>query len=184
MCGIAGIIARRKIHPDAVSAMTTLMEHRGPDGFGEWRNKSGTVTLGHRRLAIIDPTEAGAQPMCDPTDTAVITFNGEIYNYLEIGQQLTAAGVILKSHSDTEVLLAAYMHWGSDCLSRLNGMFAFAIYDKRNNTVFCARDRFGEKPFLFATTPEMIAFASEYKALLPLQGVSAEQNDSVTSFSG
>jgi asparagine synthase (glutamine-hydrolysing) len=179
MCGIAGIIAKREIHPNAVFAMTTLMEHRGPDGFGEWRNESGTITLGHRRLAIIDPTEAGAQPMCDPTNSAVVTFNGEIYNYLEIAQQLTSAGVTLKTRSDTEVLLAAYMHWGSDCLSRLNGMFAFAIYNKRNNTVFCARDRFGEKPFLFARTSEMIAFASEYKALLPLQGVSAEQNDSL-----
>lgn len=179
MCGIAGIIANREINPNAVSAMTSLMEHRGPDGFGEWRNDGGTVTLGHRRLAIIDPTEAGAQPMCDPSGDAVITFNGEIYNYLEIAQQLTAAGVTLKSHSDTEVLLAAYMHWGRDCLTKLNGMFAFAIYDQRENIVLCARDRFGEKPFLFAKTPDMIAFASEYKALLPLQGVSAEQNDSL-----
>ena len=179
MCGIAGIIAKREIHPDAVSAMTTLMEHRGPDGFGEWRNDDGTVVLGHRRLAIIDPTEAGAQPMQDATGNAVITFNGEIYNYLEIAQQLGSEGVHLKSHSDTEALLAAYMHWGTGCLSMFNGMFAFAIYDKRNNTIFCARDRFGEKPFLFAQTTEMIAFASEYKALLPLQGVSAEQNDAL-----
>ncbi len=179
MCGIAGIVAKREIHPDAVSAMTTLMEHRGPDGFGEWRNDGGTVVLGHRRLAIIDPTEAGAQPMCDASDNAVLTFNGEIYNYLEIAQRLAAEGIHLKSHSDTEVLLAAYICWGTDCLSLFNGMFAFAIYDKRNSTIFCARDRFGEKPFLFTQMTEMIAFASEYKALLPLQGVSTEQNDAL-----
>ncbi|MBK18430.1 MAG: asparagine synthase (glutamine-hydrolyzing) [Rhodospirillaceae bacterium] len=179
MCGIAGIIAKREIHPAAISSMTDLMEHRGPDGEGEWRSESGTIVLGHRRLAIIDPTQNGAQPMPDPTGQAVITFNGEIYNYLEIAQNLAAEGVNLYTKSDTEVLLASYMKWGNDCLRHFNGMFAFAIYDRRKNKVFCARDRFGEKPFLFARTNEMIAFASEYKALLPLKGINAEQNDAL-----
>lgn len=171
MCGIAGIVSQRPIRQEAIDTMLTQMAHRGPDGEGSWYNADHTVALGHRRLAVIDPTPAGAQPMSDPTGHCVLTFNGEIYNYLEIAERLKAEGVSLRSRCDTEVLLAAYVAWGDACLRDLNGMFAFAIYDKRRKIVFCARDRFGEKPFLFHRTPSTFAFASEYKALLSLEGI-------------
>lgn len=171
MCGIAGIVAQTAIAPGALPAMLAPIRHRGPDGEGAWFNAERTVAFGHRRLAVIDPTPDGAQPMADPTGSAVITFNGEIYNYLEIAERLRAEGVALRTRCDTEVLLAAYMRWGEACLGALNGMFAFAIYDARKGTVFCARDRFGEKPFLFHRGPGFFAFASEYKSLLCLAGI-------------
>src|SRR5262249_17481303 len=136
---------------------------------GLWRHRLASgqeVMLGHRRLSIIDLTDAGAQPMLDSQGTIAITYNGEIYNYLEVQEQLRALGVTFSSASDTEVLLEAYKQWGADCLSRLNGMFAFALYDQRRGIVFCARDRYGEKPFLYAVGDDRITFASEYKALL------------------
>lgn len=171
MCGIAGIIAHRPVRPEAIEAMLALIAHRGPDGEGAWYNDDSTVAFGHRRLAVIDPTPAGAQPMVDPSGNYVLTFNGEIYNYLEIAERLKNEGVSLRTQCDTEVLLAAYMAWGTACLKEFNGMFAFALYDRRKNIVFCARDRFGEKPFLFHLTPDLFAFASEYKSLLALEGI-------------
>ena len=168
MCGIAGILGRRAVNPAAVTAMTESMAHRGPDGSGIWTSDDGKSVLGHRRLAILDTTEAGAQPMPSGDGMAVITFNGEIYNYVELGNRLKQEGVRLNSQCDTEVLLAAWQRWGEDCLSQLNGMFAFAILDTRRNILFCARDRYGEKPFLFHRNNDFFAFASEYKALLPL----------------
>lgn len=171
MCGIAGILARRAVRPEAIDVMLTQMAHRGPDGEGAWFSDDGTIAIGHRRLAVIDPTPAGAQPMADPTGQYVLTFNGEIYNYLEIAERLRAEGVSLRSQCDTEVLLAAYMAWGEACLQEFNGMFAFALYDARRNILFCARDRFGEKPFLYHRSPDLFAFASEYKALLSLEGI-------------
>jgi asparagine synthase (glutamine-hydrolysing) len=177
MCGIAGIIAKRPISPTAIEVMTETLSHRGPDGDGVWVSDDGLVAFGHRRLAIIDPTPAGAQPMSDPTGQYVITFNGEIYNYIEIAKRLEGEGVVFRSKCDTEVLLEAYKAWGSRCVDEFNGMFAFAIYDLNSGKVFCARDRFGEKPFLFVETPEFFAFASEYKALFALQGVGSEIDD-------
>ena len=174
MCGIAGIVANRPVNPAAVQAMLDLLAHRGPDGEGLWLNTDRHVGLGHRRLAVIDPTPAGAQPMIDPTGAVVLTFNGEIYNYREIAAELAEAGVGLRSQSDSEVLLEAYRQWGEACLDRLNGMFAFAIYDSRSGTLFCARDRFGEKPFLYIKGDGYFAFASEYKALFALDGMMPE----------
>jgi len=174
MCGIAGIISKRAVNPAAVEAMTRALAHRGPDGEGLWANESGSVIFGHRRLAIIDPTPAGAQPMVDCSGQYVITFNGEIYNYIEIAKRLENAGVVFQSKCDTEVLLEAYKAWGEDCVDEFNGMFAFAIYDLKSGRIFCARDRFGEKPFLYVETPEFFAFASEYKALFTLQGIDAD----------
>ncbi len=171
MCGIAGIIGNRAVNPAAVEHMNKLQEHRGPDDEGLWRSTDGKVVLGHRRLSIIDTSPAGHQPMA--SGPQVITFNGEIYNYLEIAEKLKAKGVQLETASDTEVLLKAYQHWGERALDELNGMFAFAIYDAEQHRLFCARDRFGEKPFLFHRSKAYFAFASEYKALLTLENVSS-----------
>ena len=177
MCGIAGIAGVRTVNPAAVRGMTDLMVHRGPDGEGQWSSDDGKVCLGHRRLAIIDISDKGAQPMRSGDGTLAITYNGEIYNYKELKTELQAEGIAFATDSDTEVLLNAYAHWGAASLSRLNGMFAFAIYDARRNILFCARDRFGEKPFLYASGEGFFAFASEYKALLSLQGIDADIDD-------
>ena len=170
MCAIAGILGRRDVNQAALAAMMESMSHRGPDGSGLWKSDDGKSALGHRRLAILDTTDAGAQPMPSGDGMAVITFNGEIYNYVELANRLKQEGVRFNSQCDTEVLLAAWQRWGENCLSHLNGMFAFAILDRRRNILFCARDRYGEKPFLFRHTDDFFAFASEYKALLPLMG--------------
>jgi len=177
MCGIAGIIGKRAVNPLAIKAMTDMMSHRGPDGEGVWISEDGGTVFGHRRLAIIDPTPAGAQPMRDVSGQFVITFNGEIYNHIELAQRLRDEGVSFRSKCDTEVVLEAYKAWGAKCVDQFNGMFAFAIHDARTGQIFCARDRFGEKPFLYVETPEFFAFASEYKALFCLQGVDAEIDD-------
>jgi asparagine synthase (glutamine-hydrolysing) len=135
------------------------------------------VWLGHRRLAVVDLSEGGAQPMLDATGRYVITFNGEIYNHVELRMELAALGASFRSHSDTEVILEAYKHWGNTSLDRFNGMFAFAIYDTLERRLFCARDRYGEKPFLFVTKPGFFAFASEYKALLALPDVASRYDE-------
>lgn len=173
MCGIAGIVALRPVNPAAIEAMAGRQAHRGPDAQGLWTSGDGRVSLGHRRLAIIDTSHAADQPMSDAGGNHVLCFNGEIYNYREIAARLAAEGVTFATRSDSEVLLEAYKHWGEACLAELNGMFAFALWDKRRGILFCARDRFGEKPFLFARTGEAFAFASEYGALLGLDGVDA-----------
>lgn len=172
MCGIAGIISKKTINREAIQAMTSSMAHRGPDGSGVWFDSEQKICFGHRRLSILDLSDAGKQPM--QKDNKVITFNGEIYNYIEIRDILRGMGCCFETASDTEVILKAYNQWGTDCLNYLNGMFSFAIYDERQNIVFCARDRFGEKPFLFSPHATFIAFASEYKALLCLQEMSSE----------
>lgn len=143
------------------------MAHRGPDNAGVWQSADGTVALGSRRLAIIDLSPAAHQPMLDETGALVIVYNGEIYNYLELRTELERRGYGFRSHSDTEVLLAAYKEWGHSCLARLNGMFAFAIWDTKRQEMFAARDRFGEKPFYYCRPAQQeFLFASEIKALL------------------
>jgi asparagine synthase (glutamine-hydrolysing) len=174
MCGIAGIVASRPVNGDAVESMCDLLAHRGPDDSGLWRSADGRVVLGHRRLAVIDATDAAHQPMADATGHLVLTFNGEIYNYLELAARLRAEGAPPVSDGDTAVLLAAWGRWGADALAALNGMFAFAVFDAGTGMLYAARDRFGEKPFYFAEGDGWFAFASEYKALLALDGVSAE----------
>ena len=178
MCGIAGIISRngsdRAVH---VARMLQIQAHRGPDGSAVWESPFEPVTLGHRRLAILDLTQDGAQPMIDVEAQLAITYNGEIYNYLELRVELLRAGLTFRTQSDTEVLLAAYRRWGPDCLQRLNGMFAFAIHDRRSGTLFCARDRFGEKPFLYACVDDTFIFASEFKAILLHPNVPLEVDD-------
>ncbi len=168
MCGIAGLLALDGSVPDLriVEAMTAAIAHRGPDGHGAVLR--GPVALGHRRLAIIDLSEAGRQPMEAADGKVCITFNGEIYNYLELREELQALGHRFTTSTDTEVLLAAYLEWGARCVDRFNGMWAFAIHDARSGTVFCSRDRFGVKPFYFARLGARLAFGSEIRQLLPL----------------
>lgn len=142
------------------------LAHRGPDAFGIWTGDQ--ACFGHTRLAILDLSSMGAQPMADPSGRFVIVFNGEIYNFREIRAELEQCGVSFKSAGDTEVLLAAYAHWGVECVERLRGMFAFAVWDDREKALFMARDRCGEKPFFYWHDARRFFFASELKGLLPL----------------
>lgn len=165
MCGITGIISKNSLFTDEdeLKRINKLIAHRGPDGEGFYVN--GPVALGHRRLAIIDLSQDGHQPM-SYQDKYVITFNGEIYNYIEVREELKQSGYSFKSKSDTEVILAAYDKWGYDCVNHFNGMWAFAIHDKMREIVFCSRDRFGVKPFYYQDTQTFLKFGSEIKQLL------------------
>lgn len=170
MCGIWFSLG---FAPDP--AHIDVVAHRGPDGSG-WRvfeSTAGPVALGHRRLSIIDLSDAAAQPMTYAEDRYRIVFNGEIYNYLELRDELRAAGHHFRTASDTEVLLAAYAEWGEAALDRLVGMFAFVLWDERTQTAFAARDRFGIKPLYFYSTSRGVAFASEIKQLTRLPGFAA-----------
>ena len=166
MCGIAGILSSKGINflTAKLPLMTNSISHRGPDGFGYWYSENKLLALGHRRLSIIDLSENGSQPM-HYLNRYTITFNGEIYNYIELREILIFKGYKFKSNSDTEVILAAYDFYGIDCLQQFDGMFAFALYDKQSNKLFCARDRFGEKPFYYSFYNDDLYFASEMKAL-------------------
>lgn len=165
MCGIAGIVSfNKEIELNTIRCMTKSIQHRGPDGDGHWIDPTGHIALGHRRLSIIDLSEKGKQPM-HYKNRYTITFNGEIYNYLEIKDDLEDKGYSFISDSDTEVLLALYDQKKEDCLHDLDGMFAFAIWDAVEEVLFCARDRFGEKPFHYAVHDNAVYFASEMKAL-------------------
>jgi asparagine synthase (glutamine-hydrolysing) len=145
--------------------MTDSIIHRGPDGDGLWLSENKKMGLGHRRLSIIDLSDAASQPMISPDGRFAIVLNGEIYNYIELKNQLVSTGYTFRSSSDTEVLLALFATEGPACLQKLDGMFAFAVYDNVKQELFCARDRFGEKPFYFNYSPNQFLFASEIKAL-------------------
>src|SRR5882762_5220052 len=181
MCGIAGWIAHAASapDPDTLEAMLHTMAHRGPDGAGRCHvpcaRTDHVVALGHRRLAIIDPAGA-AQPMCDAAAGLSLVFNGEIYNFRALRETLMAAGYRFSRDSDTEVLLRAYQHWQCDVVHHLRGMFAFAIWDARNERLFLARDRFGEKPLFLFERADGLYFASEIKALLRVPGVAVAVN--------
>lgn len=167
MCGILGIISKvPQIDRDWIHIGCDTMAHRGPDDAGEWWSEDGRVGFAHRRLAIIDLSPAGQQPMHDISGKLTIVFNGEIYNYKELRQRLEGYGHRFKTFTDTEVILVAYCEWGKDCVSRLNGMFAFALYDVRNQKVLLARDRAGEKPLFYSLADGTLRFASELKALM------------------
>lgn len=165
MCGIAGRISFSgdPVEQHGLKRMTDSIAHRGPDGEGVWTHQNRRVGFGHRRLAILDLSDCGKQPM--QYDGLVITFNGEIYNFIEIRTELKKRGYEFKSNSDTEVILAAYREYGADCLEHFDGMFAFAIWDESKQEVFIARDRFGEKPLYYYADKNQFAFASEIKAL-------------------
>lgn len=191
MCGIAGIvqISQQPLDGGLLEAMTRSLAHRGPDGEGyvllaqdgpgkpiavagrlsdSIRSvpRDIAVGFGHRRLAILDRSPLGHQPMACDRGEVWLTYNGEIYNYLELRQTLQQRGWTFRSMSDAEVLLYAYKEWGEDCLPRFNGMFAFAIWDRTKNRLFCARDRWGMKPFYYRVTEDRLTFGSEIKALL------------------
>ena len=167
MCGIAGIFhltTPKPVDPQRVERMCEAMLHRGPDGHGVWTAPG--VGLGHRRLSIID-VAGSPQPMASADGRAMLVFNGEIYNYRELRAELKAHGAVFRTDGDSEVILAAWQRWGVDCLSRLSGMFAFAIYDLDRRTLFLARDRLGVKPLFMAQLSDgSMAFASELKGLL------------------
>ena len=168
MCGFVGRASKYNFKKDETWINTGNLEikHRGPDGHGFWHSIDKKVELAHRRLAVIDISEAGSQPMSDEITGMTIVFNGEIYNHKKIREDLINLGYKFISRSDTEVLLAAYNEWGIESLKRLNGMFAFAIYDSNNKELFFARDRAGEKPLYYVLENESISFASELKGLL------------------
>lgn len=170
MCGFVAIIGPGAMVPRAIlEQMRDRLIHRGPDGEGLWQKgyERGSVSFGFRRLAIIDTRHVADQPMVLGDGRKVIVFNGEIYNFVELRAELEAAGRVFRTRSDTEVLLQGYEHWGEAVVERLNGMFAFAIWDEATSQVFIARDRFGEKPLFMCRLPDgKVAFASEIKALL------------------
>jgi asparagine synthase (glutamine-hydrolysing) len=176
MCGIAGYINvnNKPVSAPVINAMTDAIAHRGPDGDGEWLEDN--VALGHRRLSIIDLSPAGKQPMINSDRRYVISYNGEVYNYREIRKELESAGFHCRSSTDTEVLLNAYAYWGSDCVLKFNGMFAFAIWDRHEKKLFLARDRYGIKPLYYAQQGSVFAFGSEQKAILAVPGFERKLN--------
>ena len=172
MCGIVGAFSFNndsfKVTEPYLTTMRDTMIHRGPDGFGTWVSESGKVGFGHRRLSIIDLSEAAAQPMCNADRSLWLTFNGEIYNHAEIRSELIKDGFNQwkTDHSDTEVILHAYERWGIDALHKFRGMFAFGLWDNRKKELYLVRDRIGIKPLYFSIHHGRLTFASEIKALL------------------
>jgi asparagine synthase (glutamine-hydrolysing) len=167
MCGIVGIASQVPVTDrDLLVIQRDTMRHRGPDDAGVWWSADGRIGLAHRRLSIIDLSPGGHQPMQDSSGTLCITFNGEIYNYRDLRRELESRGHFFRTASDTEVILEAYREWGVDCLSHLNGMFAFGLYDQGAQRLFLARDRAGEKPLFYALSNGTLRFASELKALM------------------
>jgi asparagine synthase (glutamine-hydrolysing) len=171
MCGFAGFLqTSRVVASDAMSAvagrMADTLEHRGPDDRGTWTDAESGIALGHRRLSIIDLSAEGHQPMRSASGRYLIAFNGEIYNFLDLRRELDALGIAWRGHSDTEVMLAAFEHWGVDgALRRFNGMFAFALWDRDERRLHLARDRMGEKPLYYGWRGDSFLFGSELKAL-------------------
>ncbi len=165
MCGIAGIVQLNgePVAHQVLKRMTDAIAHRGPDGEGQY--VEGSVGLGHRRLAVIDLSEAGHQPMISACGRYVITYNGEVYNFQELRRELESNGYRFRSRTDTEVVLNAFAEWGEKCLERFNGMFAFAIFDRRKRSLFLARDHYGTKPLYWYCNNGLLLFASEIKAI-------------------
>jgi asparagine synthase (glutamine-hydrolysing) len=176
MCGIAGLIHLNgePVSPVILKKMTDAIAHRGPDGEGQWIE--GNVGIGHRRLAIIDLSPAGHQPMITADHRYVLSYNGEIYNYREIRTELEALGHWFRSQTDTEVVLNALAHWGPDALLKFNGMFALALWDRKEKTLLLARDRYGIKPLYYARQGQCFAFGSEQKAITAQPSFKRELN--------
>src|SRR5262245_20850647 len=179
MCGIAGVFnhsTAAEIRADTLIRMRDSMIHRGPDDSGIYLSPDRSLGLAHRRLSIIDLSSAGHQPMSDAEGRFWIVFNGEIYNFAELRQELEDDGVVFRSRSDTEVLLYLYKKHGQEMLPLLRGMFAFAIFDRLERTVFLARDRIGVKPLYYFNRGGTFGFASEIKALLTSGHLSRDVN--------
>jgi asparagine synthase (glutamine-hydrolysing) len=182
MCGIAGIwhLNREPLDREKLVRFTDSMTERGPDGAGYALFDNHTLGLGHRRLSILDLSDAGKQPMAFADGRYHITYNGEIFNFEEIRRDLETLGHRFYSHTDTEVVLAAYAVWGADCLNRFNGMWALAIWDEQEKTLFMARDRFGIKPFYYVHEPgRLLAFASETRAFKQLEGYKRSMDETM-----
>lgn len=166
MCGITGILhfdRDRKVSPVVVKNMTDAINYRGPDGFGYYNHEN--IALGHRRLSIID-LSTGDQPMFSDDGTIVLVFNGEIYNYIELREELIKLGYHFKTTSDTEVIIKAYQHWGTECQNKFNGMWSFALWDNKKQQLFLSRDRIGEKPLYYSVYDNTLIFGSEIKTIL------------------
>lgn len=179
MCGIIGIINfdKKRVEQKTLRKMNNALIHRGPDDEGFFVDSN--VGLGHRRLSIIDLTEAGHQPMFSQDKSLVIVYNGEIYNYLELKEELVDKGHKFTTKTDTEVILASYKEWGTDCQKKFNGMWAFALYDKNKNLIFISRDRLGVKPLYYYADKEKFIIASEIKGILANPQVKASANDKI-----
>ena len=179
MCGINGIVNfNEKIDLNRLSIMNDHLIHRGPDRGDTWISNNGFIGFGHRRLSILDLSDKGNQPMIDDANGNIIILNGEIYNFNEIKAELIENDYIFNSLTDTEVILKAYNYWGNDCLSKLDGMFSFAIYNLNKNCIFFARDRAGEKPFFYKYTKNNFIFSSELKAIIKTSNENYELNKS------
>jgi asparagine synthase (glutamine-hydrolysing) len=178
MCGIFGAVTRSPFREEEIRLANNAVRHRGPDdgGYACFESGSWSVALGNRRLSIIDLSARGHQPMMDEAGTVRIVYNGETYNFREVRKALEERGHRFKSDTDTEVVLKAYLEWGAECLQRLNGMFAFAVWDERRKSLFVARDRLGVKPLYYTRIGDGLAFASEVKSLLWLPGVRRRMN--------
>ena len=174
MCGIAGILGKNA-KSNVIDDMLMVQHHRGPDYKGKWLENG--VALGHNRLSIIDLSNSANQPFFDKTKRYAIVFNGEIYNYIELRKKLRSS-YKFQTNSDTEVLLAAFIFWGKDCLKHLNGMFSFAIYDSKSKSLFAARDRFGVKPFFYHKSDNSFYFSSEIKAI-HAAGIKKKPNEEI-----
>jgi asparagine synthase (glutamine-hydrolysing) len=186
MCGIFGWVSARAFNdgPQRLSRALEMLTHRGPDGEGQAFHRTAEgfdIALGHRRLSIIDLSEAGAQPFASDDGRLVVTFNGEIYNFIELREDLRAKGHRFRTQSDTEVLVEAYRAWGAECLTRLRGMYAFALYDADDQSLLLARDPFGKKPLFLRELDDGFAFSSEIPPLLDLPGPDAGLDDEVMS---
>lgn len=178
MCGIFGFLHKDVLDDVMIErgiAANNTLTHRGPDGEGVWFDKNVGIFLSHRRLSIIDLDQRSSQPM--RRDDLVISFNGEIYNYIEIKDELISSGHTFQTESDTEVILAAYQEWGEQCLDRFDGMFAFALWDTSKQSLWLVRDPFGEKPLYWAKLDDGIYFASEIKALKSMKSLSADESE-------
>jgi asparagine synthase (glutamine-hydrolysing) len=177
MCGITGILSLngKPLVSSELEAMNTAVAHRGPDGEGYWIHQKGSIGFGHRRLSILDLSDRGKQPMCYADGRFHITYNGEVFNFIELRTELETKGYSFRSDTDTEVILAAYDYWGKDCLHQFNGMWAFAIWDEREQELFLARDHFGIKPLYYLYQPgKRFVFGSETIQFKYLEGYRRE----------
>lgn len=177
MCGIAALFSMQGIERCNINKMTDVIVHRGPDASGHEYFANDKWQLGHRRLSILDVSQAGKQPMSYLNGRYWITYNGEIYNYIELRKELEGVSYVFRTNTDTEVIMAAYDYWGKDCLSHFNGMWAFVLLDTLRETAFVSRDRFGVKPLYYWHSPDgILAFASEIKQFMVLDGWQAKLN--------
>ncbi|MEE8575225.1 MAG: asparagine synthetase B, partial [Thermodesulfobacteriota bacterium] len=172
MCGIAGFLGMK--NDPLLKRMTRIISHRGPDDEGIFSERD--LGLSHRRLSILDLSSHGHQPMTDSNERAVISYNGEVYNFEALRTELLELGYSFKSKTDTEVVLNAYLAWGEECLSRFNGMFAIAIWDRKAQTLFLARDRIGIKPLFYTSRDNVFLFGSEIKSILCWDKIPREVN--------